>query len=612
MRSRRSLLLLFAVLAALAVGWRVRRHARTEPAPAGETPRTEAPPAQPEPNAPRDAPQGPEPEHEPAASPSGELAPIAGELQLPSTRLRGSVVSLDDGWGLAEARVELTCWDAAGRHVEGATTNVHGGFELDLRSDLWPLGTFVAASVIDLDGFQCFDGLVRLEQDVELLVAAPLALRGVLTTDYPLAGARLSVTLAAPPRRVAEFPHPLGRCEVGPDGVFELRATLAEPTTLLHAIVKLETPTNVVRAGFEVSLASLTSVHGVDLRLEVSTLRVRLVDEARNPLEGARVQFGAPGTVGPVFGASRATDSDGRVEELVARGAVELWMRCAGHAARRELVDVTDQLVEREIVLRELGRHDDVYGVVVDESGASVEGAAVVFAPLFSASAVGIEPETTVQAGPQGEFRAALASDEPYEVFARHDRLGSSRHFALQRDGSTHVLTLKRPGAVRVDLATENLPGPFRSGGVEYLLVSPDGFERVRGVTSSLPFDVGSLWPGTYEVYVLAPGFDGCAASSVTVEDGRREELTLAAQPAFWISGRVTDGRGAPREGIDVFAIADWSAHADEFGYARTNAFGELRAFSPRSTCTLQMFEGQRALGERRASVGSAIELVVN
>jgi hypothetical protein len=551
----------------------------------------------------------------PASEPRADDSDRSASRVAPTPRLhlRGSVVSLDDGWGLHQARVEFRSLREGPELRATEDTNVHGGFEFVLDGSAFALGEFARAKVLDQDGALRFDGLVRIEQDVELRVHAALALRGSVVVHSDCPSTEVRVTIATPARRVAEFPQPLGRVTAGVGGAFELRAALDEPGTELLAAVEFECPPgHPIHAGADVSLATLASDSGAQIDVFVSVLRMRIVDERGNPIGDAVASAASATWSPPRFLESARSAGDGALELAVASGPVLLWLHAPDHASRLERIDADESLVELEIALRRLEGRDRIFGVVALDDGRPVEGADVVFAPRLAARSVVPLALLNVNTDARGEFQTLLAGNQEFELFARHSRYGQSRRFAVQHDGSTHFLRVQPAGKLRVDLATDALPGPFRSGNVEFVVVSADGFEREQGLRRSLPFDVGPLSPGDYEVFALVPGFDACAAGRGHVSSGERTEVQLSARAASWVVGQVVDARGAPLAGLRVVAVIEGWRAAEDISTAITDAAGRFRVFSPTLEPRLNVYDSDGLLATRRASVGPLAVLVVD
>ncbi|NUP95591.1 MAG: hypothetical protein HUU28_05440, partial [Planctomycetaceae bacterium] len=239
------MVLLAAVIGALAlVGWFVsgalrREPVRLEPLPEG---RLELPESVVDPT--------PQPEAEEAEQPVAvedevEPAPVVRAAEATWT-LRGTVVSTNS----AEPNARVEIWRR--REPESAfaaMTNVAGTFEIELPTKDLGIGTAAWARVRDEAGDVRFEGALRLEPQVVILLSESRRWRGMVECSWPRTTEALTVRLFEPAWRAAKEGRQVGGALCDGIGYFEIAGILRSDTETLVAELELRGREGVIAVG---------------------------------------------------------------------------------------------------------------------------------------------------------------------------------------------------------------------------------------------------------------------------------------------------------------------------------------------------------------------------
>lgn len=615
---KRTLTVVLALTALAAAWWALRE----DPANAPQQPRSApeatsdtsalAPPVADEPKV-EELPSAPPLEPTPEPAPS-EIVRL--------WTLRGSVVRA----GLAEADAQLAL-HLGGRTLEARTSPI-GVFELELPLERTPPGSLAPCTVADALGRPCFDGVVRLEQDVQVELREPLELRGQVLCNLPRTDERIVVELFEPALRARETPRRLATLTTDALGNFACTLTLHEPHESLFvevALVRGENPTQVLaRRGLDVALAELLSPAGATLALDVARLQVFATDERGEPLK-AWLTWPEPGAQGFLPGRNPErgtwTDEQGSVEITVAAGLVELAGRAAGHAATRELFHVRADTRSVELRLPELRPEDELYGTILLPDGRPAEGASVSASLGFAHSRRRFECASTDErgTGPDGSFRLAMPRDEALELFVAHSE-GTSGPWSVSPADSPLVLTLAPARTLRVELGVDALTPEVRSGALDWVAHQRESGRVTHGVADRAPFEITHLAPGLWDIYVVAAGLAGAGTATADLGPWSTSARTAAAvlvplAPAHWVDARLRWSDGQPLADTWLHARGTWPEEvAQLLGSARTDSTGHARAFCDSPRATLLFWPDSSSAEPERAEVlcGTPAELIVH
>ena len=614
---KRTLIVLLALAALAGAWWGLRER----PAAAPEAPKvvveastdasTLAPPAPVE-----------EPPAEAASEPTLEPA-----LEAPPTEaarlwtLRGSVVRA----GLAEADAQLGFH--LGERTIATRTSPIGLFEVELPLGRMPPGGLARCSIVDVEGRPCFDGVVRLEQDVQLEVREPLELRGQVQCNVPRSDERLVVELFEPALRARHSPRRLASLSTDALGNFSCAVTLHEPHEFLHAEVSLvrgSNPTQVIALrGLGVALSELLSPAGATLALDVARVQVFVTDERGEPLQ-AWLTWPEPGARGfpPERNPERGTwtDEQGSVELTVAAGLVELAGRAAAHAARRELFHVGADTRSVELRLPDLLPEHELFGTILLPDGRPAEGASVSASLGFAHSTRRwwFAATDELGTGADGSFRLPALDGTPLELLVTHSQ-GTSGPWSVSTADSPLVLTLAPVRTLQVELAADALAPESRPGALDWVAHQRESGRVVHGVADSAPFELPGLAPGLWDIYVVAAGLGG--AGTATADLGPwstsarpQASVLVPLAPAHWVDAHLRWSDGQPLAETWLHARGAWPEEVAELlGSVRTDSTGHARAFCDSPRATLLFWPDSSSAEPQRAEVlcDTPAELIV-
>ena len=614
---KRSLLAVLALAALAGAWWALREPPRTSvPKPSPPEDRTEPL---------RESPSS----SEPAAASDAQLETPAEQAAPESTArspqvwsLRGSVVRA----GLAESDAELT-FDVGPAGCTARTGNL-GLFEVALPLDGAQPGGFAHCTVRDSLGRPCFDGIVRLDQDVALELREHITVRGQVMCSVPRTDELLKVELFEPALRARRAPRRLASLVTDALGNFECDVLLHDPHETLLAEIELSAGANpartIARVGHEVRVDELASAAGAVLRLDVTRVSVFVASERGDPLRAFVTwpDLGAKGfdpeRVAPNGG---WTDGQGTLEVTAASGTLELAARAEGHAPRRLAFQIQGSSSNVELRLRELRSTDELFGTVLFPDGRPAHGARVSVSSGFALSrgrwTVAQSPEAGADA--DGSFRFAIDAQEPVELNATHAE-GMSGPWSATPQDSPLVLTLAPYRALTVSLDADALPTLNGSGELDYVAHQRESGRAVWGTAESAPFEIVGLAPGLWDIYVVAPGMSGAGTATADLgpwaqSAAPRASVVVPLAPAHWVDARLAWRSGEPIANCWVFARGNWpEAVWHVLGAARTDSAGRARAFcdTPRATLAFWPESGSAEPREAELLCDQPAEIVVD
>jgi protocatechuate 3,4-dioxygenase beta subunit len=238
----------------------------------------------------------------------------------------------------------------------------------------------------------------------------------------------------------------------------------------------------------------------------------------------------------------------------------------------------------------ELERGTSVEGVVVDESGRAAAQAEVRF--LRTSPSYQIE---TVKCDPAGKFvLKQLPNKGTLSIQARTDSAATVDPVTLALDKRNAPLRLvvsqTKAGGVRGVLVDE-AGQPIRQGYVFFsgywsIGASKRGFQMPEIHSDDQGrFEVRGLWPGEYQLQVLAEGIETPQPRAVTLRQGQSIDFgkIVLDSARRVIEGTVLDSAGKPLPGVRVFNSGDAprrvSTQTDAAGRFRLQGFREGAAY---------------------------------
>jgi hypothetical protein len=394
---------------------------------------------------------------------------------------------------------------------------------------------------------------------VQLVLAAgaPVSGRVVDERGAPVAGARV---VAAGSGELRRRPDPRGDAAVsGPDGAWRFAALPAGSFRFVATDATHAAGTSPL-----VTLDGVTPKSDVVVALAPgATVRGRVVDTARQPVAGARVEIGPSfgrgrgrGGVRPaVPSAPRQAYSDAH-GEFVVRGLPrdQLVAFAASEQAASNPVAVDTRAGDANNVEIALDRTAVIAGVVVDTDGQPVEGAQVAAYPedfSFGPRPRGGDPELT-DAG--GAFRITGLAPGGYRVAASRSGLANGPWGGRGRRGQEGAEAQAGDEHVRIVLPPE--------GRVKGTVAFVDGTTpaaytaSVGGTTAAFvapAFELDGLAPGAARLQLTGPSFDDKVVD-VTIEPGKTVDLgAILVARGRRIAGTVV-ASGQPVAGATVYA----------------------------------------------------------
>jgi hypothetical protein len=601
------ILALFAVLAIAWWMWRPRapldapRTDAAPPAVALPAPPPQTPPTQPA----REAPATVENGATDAAAPvePEALAPVA-------LRLRGAVVNSLDGAGAPGIVVHLTSPRGRDHGAKSTPSDALGAFQLELRGDEWKLGGLHHALAVEVaGGRRRFDGLVRLDQDFTLELDELTRLHGIVIAPEWARDQPISLAAFTPPVRGGETHRWMASAKASASGEFEMYArlpALADLARIQIAVGELSTVT------YDVALDDLASDVGAEFVLELNVLRVRVFDSHGAPQAGAQVRIASLAEGPHATPAAAETDANGLAQFTRPPGEIELCVGAPGHRSVVDVLAFDGGDLDYDVNLEALEQGKELFGVVLLDTNEPAPDAYVAVGPTTLTRDLSVAATSGVRTDEHGEFRISAASSGALELTAFHRDWGMSEPQLVEADGRRLVVWLPRTGKLRVDVLTDAAPGPFRTGGAEYVLRHRGSGAIESGDAASLPLELEELVAGEYDVYVLLEGFNAVAEGFARVEAGRLSSSVLAARAANWIDGRVTDSSGEGAWGVNVTARGRWPAEVSaRLCTSPTDFAGRFRVLSADRGAELVVYDAEAEWARQIALAGefSAVEL---
>ena len=501
-------------------------------------------------------------------------AGVAGPTRVPLTATTELVTLRLRPGATLEASVVTT----AARPIAGATVELRGADVQVAMTGVDGVATFAAVVpggytvVASASGMAPVARPVRVtkRERVKLVLAPGAAVSGrvVDETGAPVAGAKV---LAVAPGLAMDLRRDAATTEA--DGAFHFAALAAGSLRFVAS--------DAVHASGTSELVVLDGAHptdGVVIELAAgAVVRGRVVDTAKVPVEGARVEIagvpdrggrrrgggpggpGGPGPGGGGGGEARQAFTDAKGEFTLRglpRGPLVAIATAERGAASPKTLDATSgEVANVELVL---DRTEAIAGIVVDDANQPIEGAQVRADPRERA---GRDPGAALERGERiartdsaGAFRIGGLEAGGYTLRASRGGGGSGGPGGRRgRGGGDGVDAEAGATDVRIVVPAEgSVSGKvaLADGTVPPIYFVSLGQAGQSFLTAA--FELGELAPGTYTLDVRGSSFT-THEQDVTIASGQAVDLgTITLTPGRAIGGVVVSG-GSPVAGATVY-----------------------------------------------------------
>ena len=490
------------------------------------------------------------------------LLPLLEETDLPDAQLT------------ADLRLQVKVTDAQGRPVAGARVRVDEGRNPMREPSLWRTGRRLALT--DATGAAVVPR--GTEESLSVRAAAPGA--GISRGDRLRAGS-VQMSLGAGKIRQLVVRDAKGRPAAGAVlflGEYEMALGVTSETGLAEVVLPGGQPMDLSVAaadGRRLAWRLLPAKEG-----ETGPAAIILPDAV--PVAG-KVVSAQDGR--PVAGALAWSSRDyGRTVRAGADGAVR-FPTLAGQedavsaAAPGFFEQDADKVKEGKIPTLALEPRLAASGVVVDEAGRPVPGAALQASPLPGPRMQSMSRSMTLfrsggfaRSGPAGRFRLAnLASGSGYELRVSRAGFAPARLEIPAREPGQPAAELRivlREGRRVFGLVVDAGRRPVAGARVSLQATpSNDPMARLRAARNPEPppggatdaagrFEVRNLPAGSYDLQVRARGFARLTVPGLAVPEGTggTDLGTVMLAPGLSLRGLVNDAQGRPVEGAEVRA----------------------------------------------------------
>ncbi|MDX2092767.1 MAG: carboxypeptidase-like regulatory domain-containing protein [Kofleriaceae bacterium] len=352
--------------------------------------------------------------------------------------------------------------------------------------------------------------------------------------DKPVAG--VTVVLGAnPPRSVT----------TGEDGGFEFDALVGRPYTLVAR-------GDAGIAGPVTAKLTATSEPVVLHLRPASKVRVAVVDAKGTAVDGATVELRG-------IDDQRATTTAGQATfATVVPGSYQVAAWARGRARALQWLQVGVGVSEATLTLVDGAR---VSGTVLDDKGAPVAGARVVYSGASDWSAQGDERRDAVMSQADGSFAFEALPAGSFRFVANHDQLAQGTSTLITLDGTNErtgvTITLTAGAAIRGRVLDANQQ-PVASARVRIGVAS-----TAAAMLAAPPRQAFTDASGVFEIAAMprrelvAVAIHETAASPSVKVDATRGDVagvTLMLDVTGTIAGVVVDPTGQPIEGVQVSA----------------------------------------------------------
>lgn len=541
----------------------------------------------------------------PAASPT---SPESKALEVePRLEIWGYVREVEGGAGIAECRVKLGAADPV-------VSDAAGRFTVQLDSE-GGRSQFQVARVERGDREVLFQGTVRVQPGMEILVQPPVVLRGRITSQSGSPLLSNGVVASLVPDRLRSVEWFLGSTDrVSEDGRFEIRTRA--PSELPRAL-ELRVGLGATSVRVIAEWAALCSEEGAAIVVEVCPVRLAVVEaEGSTPVAAEELRLAAwldqdaEPAARAYLGQVPAAELDVMLPS--AATAIEVAVSAPGFApfvARRDSASCGQTWT---LALARLGPDDALAGIVVDAEGRPVAGAFASCNPATRDPEVGVAAHSGVRTDAEGRFNLPFPAGERADVRAHHVDHGMTPE--QQVWGGRRDLVLRFLGVQKIEVEVRFPPaaGVAVSGHpFEWVLALQDG-TALSGSERTGSFEIEDVAPGDQRLFLVAVGGAWFASEVVSVYPALDARAELDLQPARHVRGRVLNADGTPAAGVEVRRIdAAWPPELlSSWGRRSTDSEGEFELLAGLGAeCELALARDGVELLRMRAATGNPLEI---
>jgi len=496
----------------------------------------------------------------------------------------------------AAAKLTVTVATSDGKPIDGATVDLRGA---DHQTQETKAGTAVFAAVVP-GGYQIAawaPGLAHAtswisvgagEASAKLVLVQGAPVSGTVVDDHgkPVAGAR--VTYHGTSDWSQQGDPRYDAVTTGTDGAFAIAAMPAGTFRFAAAH-----PEYAPGSSPQVTLDGKTEKRGIAIQLDAGVVvKGRVIDDAKQPVAGARVRIGKSARRRMVFQPPREAYSDAagnfEIRGLPKAELALVAIADAGASGTKEIDATRGDVTGVELVIDVTGT---IAGIVVDAAGQPIEGAQVSAGPNFRDQAAldfsqfrlrGFPEELTDAAG---KFTLTGLAPGSYEITAMRERAatrgrrGASQGIVATTGTKDLKITLQAEGGIKGKIA-------IADGSVPIAFTISLGMTE-QSFTGTSEFEIDALAPQSYELNVRGPSFQS-RGQTVLVEPGKTTDVgTITVAKGRTLGGIVTaDSNPVPNAtvyaGRQIFGSG--TSNAASFGTfgqaAKTTTTGADGTFS--------------------------------
>jgi hypothetical protein len=487
-----------------------------------------------------------------APPPSVEASkPDAGEATI-----WGYVRESQSGAGIADCTVRVG--PAAPVH-----TDATGAFTLQLDSQALD-SEFQSARVEHGERELLFNGSVRVQPGMEILVRPAVVLRGRITNSAGEPLRARGVTASLVPERLRAIEWFLASSDqVTADGRFEIHAR--SPSERPH-LLDLRIGLGATLARAVVEWDALLSDEGATVVLDFCPVRLSIVEaDGSTPVAASELRLsawvGQDGEPAARVYQDHAQPAGLELELPSAATSIEVAIGAPGFAPFVAQRDATPCGETWTLALAPLGPDDVLAGIVVDAEGRPVSGAYASCNPATRDPEVGVAANSGVRTDPEGRFELAFPAGRTAQLRAYHRDHGMTPEELVAGGQREIVLRFLGVQDLEVDARLPGSAGVAENGHPFEWVLALQGGDTLSGSERIAPFTIEEVPPGDHRLYVVAVGGKWFSSEPVSLYPSLDARVELELRPARHVRGHLLDAAGMPAGGVALRVVdPNWPA----------------------------------------------------